>query len=117
MAQEDERPRDAMPGATSAATSRGRDPEPGGVFELHDGPRHVTHDDAQELPGHYEATFATDDAGLVRRYLTDKGRAELLRLVDAGQRSFRADELAWLTTEPTVEALLASMSGEGSEGA
>lgn len=107
------------PGATAAPTLRGDVPvaHGGQSYRLLDGPRHEIHDDRDELPGHYEATFALSDGEPLDRYLTDKGRAELLRLVDAGQHAFTIEELAWLTTEPTMAALLASMAEQGAEGA
>ena len=107
------------PGATAAPTLRGDVPvdDGGQSYRLLDGPRHVTHDDRSELPGHHEATFAPWDGEPFDRYLTDKGRAELLRSVDAGQRAFTSEELEWLTTEPTMEALLTSMAEQGAEGA
>ncbi|MEX1263060.1 MAG: hypothetical protein WEE66_03840 [Actinomycetota bacterium] len=109
---------DGEPAATAAPTLRGDSPAPDGdgPIRLLDGPRHVTHEDRSELPGHHEATFATTDGERLDRYLTDKGRAELLRLVDAGQHAFTREELEWLTTEPTIEALMVSMAGEGAEG-
>ena len=107
------------PGATAAPTLRGDVPGPGGrrSYRLLHGPRHVTHDDRSGLPGHHEATFAPSDGEPFDRYLTDKGRAELLRSVDAGQHAFTSEELEWLTTEPTMAALLASMAEQGAEGA
>ena len=109
---------DGEPGATAAPTFRGDMLVPGGdePFRLLDGPRHATHEDRSELPGHYEATFATTDGERLDRYLTDKGRAELLRLIDAGQQGFTREEMEWLTTEPNIEALMVSMAGEGAEG-
>ncbi len=107
------------PGATAAPTLRGEAPVHGGgqSYRLLDGPRHVTHGDRSELPGHHEATFAPMIGEPFDRYLTDKGRAELLRSIDAGQHAFTGEELEWLTTEPTMAALLASMAEQGAEGA
>lgn len=106
------------PGASAAPTFRGETADDAaGPYRLVDGPRHVTHQDRTELPGHYEATFETAAGERVDRFMTDKGRAELLRLVDAGQEAFTGEEMAWLTTEASLEALLASMAGEGAEGA
>jgi hypothetical protein len=85
-------------------------------YELVDGPRHVLDDGRSELSGHYEATFSTTSGERVERFLTDKGRAELLRLIDAGQRSFTRDELEWLSTLPSMDDLLATMEAEGGEG-
>jgi hypothetical protein len=99
-------------------THRGDDAAPhvGQPYRLSDGPRHVTGVAGDELPGHYEVAFSDEGGGIVERYLTDKGRAELLRLIDAGQGTFTREELEWLTTEPTIRALLAAMAGEGAEG-
>lgn len=109
---------EGMPGATDAPTFRGEEAtHEAGPYRLVDGPRHVTHEGSSEIPGHYEATFETGTGERGDRYMTDKGRAELLRLTDAGQETFTREELDWLTTEPTLDALLASMAGEGAEGA
>ncbi len=107
------------PGATATPTLRGDVPvaDGGRSYRLLDGPRHVIHDDRDELPGHHEATFASSDGESFDRYLTDKGRAELLRSIDAGQHAFTREELDWLTTEPTLAALLVSMTEQGAEGA
>ena len=110
---------EGTPGATDATTFRGETAtnDEAGCHRLVDGLRHITHEDPSELPGHYEATFETETGERTDRYMTDKGRAELLRLTDAGQETFTREELDWLTTEPTLDALLASMAGEGAEGA
>lgn len=110
---------EGTPGATAAPTLRGDMAESDGeeTYRIVDGPRHVTHEDRSELPGHYEATFGTAAGEPFDRYVTDKGRAELMRLIDAGQQTFTPEELEWLTTEPTIEALSTSMTGEGAEGA
>lgn len=111
-------PAHATPGSITAPTLRGDMAEVSGeqTYRIVDGPRHVTHEDRKELPGHYEATFETGGERL-DRYMTDRGRAELLRLVDAGQETFDREEMDWLTTEPTIDALRTSMAGEGAEGA
>lgn len=109
---------EGTPGATGTSTLRGDSAtsDDGASYRLIDGPRHVAHEDRSELPGHHEATFATAADERFDRYLTDKGRAELLRLIDAGQHTFTLEEVDWLTTEPTMPALLTSMAGEGAEG-
>jgi hypothetical protein len=88
----------------------------GSVYDLLDGPDHVLDSEDSPLPGHYEAVFSTRGDRVVR-FLTDKGRAELLRLLDSGQRTFTLDELERLTTPPSMSDLLATMDREGAEGA
>ncbi len=87
------------------------------VYELEDGPRFIQDDDGAPLPGHYEATFRADDGGVVKRYVTDKGRAWLLRMVDAGRSTLSEQEFVDLTTPPTLDDLLAAFDAEGGEGA
>lgn len=86
------------------------------MYGLMAGPRHVLDEPDCPLPGHYEVVFSTQDEPLTR-FLTDKGYAELLRLLDAGQRSFTSDELEWLSTPASIEDLLATMQAESGEGA
>ena len=86
-------------------------------YELVDGPRFIEDDDDAPLPGHYEATFRTDDGGVVERYVTDKGRASLLRMVDAGRTTLTEQEFIDLTTPPTLDDLLAPVEAEAGEGA
>ena len=85
-------------------------------YELEDGPRFVHDDDDAPLPGHYEATFRTDDGEVVERYVTDKGRAELLRMADDGRRTLDEQEFTDLTTAPTLDDLLAALDAEAGEG-
>ena len=87
------------------------------AYELADGPRFIEDDDDAPLPGHYEATFRTDDGGVVERYVTDKGRAELLRMVDEGRSTLSEQEFVDLTTSPTLDDLIAALDAEGGEGA
>jgi hypothetical protein len=86
-------------------------------YVLTGGPKLVVDDKEAPLPGHYEAVFSTGSGSASVRYLTDKGYAELLRLVDAGRRSFTPEQLEWLSTPPTFEDLLATMQAESGEGA
>jgi hypothetical protein len=86
-------------------------------YELEDGPRFIEHEDGAPLPGHYEATFRADDGGVVERYVTDKGRAWLLRIVDEGRTTLSEQEFVDLTTPPTLEDLVATLDAEGGEGA
>ena len=85
-------------------------------YELEDGPRSVRDDDDASLPGHYEATFRTDDGEVVERYVTDKGRAGLLRMADDGRRTLDEQEFTDLTTAPTLDDLLAALDAEAGEG-
>ncbi len=87
------------------------------VFSLREGPAHVVDDDDAPLPGHYEVEVWTADGEPLRRFLTDKGRAEVLRLMDEGARELSEEELHDLTTEPNLAALVARMGREAGEGA
>jgi hypothetical protein len=84
-------------------------------FQLTD-PGHVVDHDAP-IQGHYEIEVIAPDGESRRRFLTDKGRAEVLRLIDEGRREVSEEELEELTTEPDLGALLARMDREAGEGA
>jgi hypothetical protein len=87
------------------------------AFGLRDGPVHVLDDDEGPLPGHYEIEVWAANGEPQRRFLTDKGRAEMLRLMDDGRREISEQELHDLTTEPDLATLLARMDREAGEGA
>ena len=78
--------------------------------------RFVRDGDSSPLPGHYEATFRTDEGAAVDRYVTDKGRAALLRMFDEGRRVLDEQEFNEFTIEPTLEHLLSVTEAEGGEG-
>jgi hypothetical protein len=80
-------------------------------------PAFVEDGDGAPLPGHYEAEFTTERGERVRRFLTDKGRAEVLRAMELGPASLSADELDEHTVEPDLDALVRRMSIEGGVGA
>lgn len=82
-----------------------------------DGPSHVAGGSGDELPGHYEVHFRSPDGTVSERYLTDKGRAALLRLIDEGQGTFTHTEVEDLSTPATIEDLLATMVAESGDGA
>ena len=69
------------------------------------------------LPGHYEAEFSTDDGRTLRRFLTDRGRAELLRTLDEGDGALTQEEFDDLTVEPSLDALARRTEMEGGVGA
>ena len=69
-----------------------------------------------ELPGHYRAEFRASDGSLVRRYLTDKGRARLLRWIDEGGEELSGAQLRDLTVEPDLDSLVARMEHESGDG-
>jgi hypothetical protein len=85
-------------------------------YQLEGELRFVRDDDSSPLPGHHEATFRTDEGAVVERYVTDKGRAALLRMSDDGRRVLDEHEFIEFTTEPTLEHLLAATEAEGGEG-
>jgi len=71
----------------------------------------------EELRGHYEADFLAPDGTVVHRYLTDKGRAWLLQLVDGGRRELTPEELRRNTVGPDLDELVAKMEHESGDGA
>jgi hypothetical protein len=87
------------------------------TYILEDGPRYVRDNGPSLLTGFYEARFISDQGNRITRYLTDKGRAETLRRLDAGQRDFSDEELRELTVEPRLDALEARTEAEAGEGA
>ena len=86
-------------------------------YRLEGPPTNVVDERSGPLPSHYVAEFTTSEGERVRRYLTDKGRAAVLRLMDEGQRAFSREEVQELTVEPDIEALVARMERESGEGA
>jgi hypothetical protein len=86
-------------------------------YRIEDGPTFVRDARDAPIPGHHEATFTAGDGTRVRRYLTDKGRAEVLRGIDEGRRTLTEADFEALTVEPSLKALLARMDREAGEGA
>jgi hypothetical protein len=86
------------------------------MYALVQHPRHVLDEAGDTLPGHYVVRFASVPGAGFDRFLTDRGYAELLRLLDEGRQSFSADEVEALTTPPTLEDLLATMQAESGVG-
>jgi hypothetical protein len=87
-----------------------------GAYRIADEPSHVVDGDGTPLSGHYEVEFVTDGGERITRYLTDKGRAALLRRMDGGQRVFSAEEVRDFTTEPDLDELVARTKREAGEG-
>jgi hypothetical protein len=77
----------------------------------------VLDDEDAPLPGHYEVEVWTCDGEPVRRFVTDKGRAALLRLMDEGRTEISEDEVNELTTAPDLASLLDRMGSEAGDGA
>ena len=86
------------------------------TFRLPAEPSHVLDPPGSPLSGHYEAVFLTDAGDEVRRFLTDKGRTAILRMLADGTDRFDADALSEHTVEPDLEELLARMDAESGEG-
>jgi hypothetical protein len=85
-------------------------------YRLEREPRHVLDGDDAPVPGHYEAEFIADDGERVRRFLTDKGRTTVLRILDEGSDRFSEDDLREHTVEPDLDELVARMAAESGEG-
>lgn len=86
-------------------------------YRLEGVPTSVPDEGSGPLPSHYVADFTTSEGERMRRYLTDKGRAAVLRRVDGGQRVFSRDEMQRFTVEPDIDTLVARMEEESGEGA
>ena len=87
------------------------------TYRLDEKPVYILDESDGPLPGHYEVEVSTDDGDRVRRFLTDRGRAVLLRLMDAGRQEISSTELREFTVEPDIDALVARMEHESGEGA
>ena len=86
------------------------------TYRLDDEPRHVLDDADAPVPGHYEAEFQASEGSTVRRFLTDKGRTTVLRMLETGRREFSEDDLLEHTVEPDLDELVARMAAESGEG-
>ena len=80
-------------------------------------PFHVRNGEEAPLPGHYELDVEVDDGRTLRRFATDKGRAEILRRLDDGLPAITQDELDDLTVVPDMNALVERMGHEAGDGA
>jgi hypothetical protein len=87
------------------------------TYRIEDEPTFVQDDGGGPLPGHYEAVFTRGDGERVERYLTDKGRAEILRAMENGPAELSAEAFEEHSVEPSLDALLERMDREGGEGA
>jgi len=80
-------------------------------------PIHVRNPEHAPVPGHYELEVEIDDGRILRRFATDKGRAEILRRLDDGRPDITQDELDDLTVVPDMNALVERMGHEAGDGA
>jgi hypothetical protein len=87
------------------------------TYRIEDEPTFVQDEGDDPLPGHYEAVFVSEDGEPIRRYLTDKGRAEILRAMERGPAELSEEELEEHTVEPALDVLLERMDREAGEGA
>ena len=87
------------------------------TYRIEAEPRYELHGDDGPLPGHYEAELSTDGGERMVRYLTDKGRASVLAILDEGRRELSRQEFEEHTVEPMLDALVARMEREAGEGA
>lgn len=86
-------------------------------YRLEVPPSNVVDEGSGPLPSHYVAEFISSEGERLQRFLTDKGRAAVLRRIDEGQLEFSPDEVQDFTVEPDIEALVAQMERESGEGA
>lgn len=87
------------------------------TYQIDGDPRHVLDEEDAPLPGHYEVDLTAPDGSRVRRFLTDKGYAALLRMIGEGRRGLSAEDFDVHTVEPDLDALIERMDREAGEGA
>jgi hypothetical protein len=87
------------------------------TYRIDGDPTHVLDDRDAPLPGHYEVELIAPDGSRVRRFLTDKGYAALLRMIGEGRRQLSGDDFEVHTVEPDLDALVGRMDREAGEGA
>lgn len=86
-------------------------------YRIVEGPTAVRQDGGDEdVPLRYQAHFSTPEGSTTLRFLTDKGRAQLLRALDDGRESFSTDEFEEMTLPPDLTLLRARFTKEGGEG-
>jgi hypothetical protein len=86
------------------------------TYRLDAEPRHVVDGADAPVPGHYEAEFVADGGERVLRFLTDKGRTTVLRILDEGSDRFSEEDLREHTVEADLNELVARMAAESGEG-
>lgn len=80
-------------------------------------PFHVRNAEGAPIPGHYELDVGVSDGRTLRRFATDKGRAEISRRLDEGLPDITQDEFDHLTVVPDMDVLLERMGREAGDGA
>lgn len=86
-------------------------------YRILDGPTAVRQDGGDEdVPLRYQAHFIDPEGSTSLRFLTDKGRAALLRALDAGRESFSVDEFEEMTVPSDLTLLRTRITKEGGEG-
>jgi hypothetical protein len=86
-------------------------------YLLTEEPEHELAEAHHPLSGYYRLTFRSPAGEVVRRLCTDKGRAEVLRRTDAGQRTFTWQEVRDLSVSDDPWRLLRRTIAESGEGA
>jgi hypothetical protein len=92
-------------------------PPAGTRFEPVEGPEHVSAPEGTALPGYYRAVFVSDSGETLERYLTDGGRAEVLRRKGDSDPTLSSEELQEWTVVPDLAALEARYRAEAGQGA
>lgn len=86
-------------------------------FLLLSGPCYVRDSSSSLLTGYYSAEFAQSRDGVRSlRFLTERGRAEMLDCIDRGQRAFSTEELEEMTVTDNIGILEARYEAESGVG-
>lgn len=91
-------------------------PVPRARYTLVDGPHHEIAPEGTLLTGYYRAVFERGDGERIERFLTDAGRAEVLRRRGEDDPTFDGEEFEDWTVVPDVTALLARYTAEAGVG-
>ena len=92
-------------------------PPRGARFRLITGPEHLLAPERSALTGYYRVVFSSDAGETLERYLTDAGRAEILRRRGDGDPTLSSKEYRQWTVVPNMVALEARYHAEAGQGA
>jgi hypothetical protein len=85
-------------------------------YQICEPPESVEAGPESRLSGFYRGRFIAPDGERLVRFMTDKGRAGVLRMIDDGLTELTADEFETWTVAPDMSDLEARTVAESGEG-